>query len=241
MAENGSGQFFDLHTHVLFGTDDGASDRNESLDLIRKDEAEGASAILMTPHYYADEPTRPAELKLKAEELKNLIAEKTGSSLPLLLGNEVLYFDGILSALRDGNILTLAGTDRVLIEFYPAESYSAVLRAVRNVFSGGFIPVIAHAERFRALRENGLAEVRENGAEVQIGTDVFENGMFDPTLKWCKKMLLSGSVTYLGTDMHRSKTRPPKAGKCVSWCLKNLPVKQAEQVLFLNAETNFMP
>lgn len=274
MHMNGTEKSFtDMHTHILFDTDDGSGSPEESLLMYEADVREGAACILATPHYSVDEPTDPQALTEKAAKLRTLIAEtygntdrpadgksaaslnKTGpgapfknadgtagdTSLPqLFLGNEVLYFDGMCEHLKEGRILTLAGSDRVLIEFYPPESYAVILRAVRSLVLNGYVPVVAHAERFFALRKYGLKELTENGAEVQIGSDVFEYGLFDSTLSWCKKMLRLGLVSYLGTDMHGSKSRPPKAARCVSWCLKNLSPDEAAAVLYRNAEKNLL-
>lgn len=245
MEQKNRPHFFDLHSHVLFDTDDGARDIQESAGLIAADIKEGAAVIMATPHYYIDEPTDPVMLRKRLEEIRASLADAadaadTFTDLTLLLGNEVLYFDGMAERLKSGDILTLAGTDRTLIEFYPAESYAVILRAVRNLFENGYTPVIAHAERFLALRKHGLDELVRNGAEVQIGSDVFASGLFDPALSWCKKALLNDRITYIGTDMHRLKTRPPKAAACVSWCLHHLPAGQARAVLYENAEKAFM-
>ena len=233
-------RFTDMHTHILFDTDDGSGSPEESLLMYEADVREGADCIFATPHYSVDEPTDPQMLKERSEKLRALIFKKTGAEARLFLGNEVLYFDGMSEHLKAGRILTLAGSDRVLIEFFPPESYAVILRAVRALVLNGYVPVLAHAERFFALRKNGLKELRENGAEVQIGSDVFEYGLFDSTLSWCKKMLRLGLVSYLGTDMHGSKNRPPRASRCVSWCLKNLPPDEAAAVLYRNAEENLL-
>ena len=42
----------DLHCHLLPGIDDGASNKNATVDLMRKEEADGVRAVMFTPHFY---------------------------------------------------------------------------------------------------------------------------------------------------------------------------------------------
>ena len=110
-------------------------------------------------------------------------ANASALDVHLYAGNEVLWFDSMTERLQSGEILTLAGSHYTLIEFYPEESYQTILRAIRNVRNAGYRPIIAHAERFKAIQEHGLAEVRDLGAYVQLSTEPLSHkglsGLFD--------------------------------------------------------------
>ncbi len=41
----------DMHTHVLFGVDDGAKTIDDSLGLIKEEVNKGVSKIILTPHF----------------------------------------------------------------------------------------------------------------------------------------------------------------------------------------------
>ena len=41
----------DIHTHILFGIDDGAKTLAESIEMARAWVAQGTSAVVSTPHY----------------------------------------------------------------------------------------------------------------------------------------------------------------------------------------------
>ncbi len=43
--------FSDIHTHILYGVDDGAKDLNDSMELITEEWEQGVNRIIMTPHY----------------------------------------------------------------------------------------------------------------------------------------------------------------------------------------------
>lgn len=169
-------------------------------------------------------------------------AEPNASALDVHLyaGNEVLWFDSMTERLQSGEILTLADSHYTLIEFYPEESYQTILRAIRNVRNAGYRPIIAHAERFKAIQEHGLAEVRDLGAYVQLSTEPLSHkglsGLFDRETKFIQKALRNQEADFLGTDMHRVDHRPPVLRDAIDWIQKNLDADYADAVLQGNAE-----
>lgn len=277
---------FDIHSHIIYHIDDGSRTPEESLELIRQDVAQGAHAIIATPHYYVQYPTDPARIRTKLATIEEAlgIGEQTaaqptpgstqttdataaqptpGSSqttdatatqptpsaseanasaldIQLYAGNEVLWFDSMTERLQSGEILTLADSHYTLIEFYPEESYQTILRAIRKVRNAGYRPIIAHAERFKAMQEHGLAEVRDLGAYVQLSTEPLSHrglsGLFDRETKFIQKALRNQEADFLGTDMHRTDRRPPVLRDAIDWIQKNLDADYADAVLQRNAQ-----
>ena len=244
---------FDIHSHIIYHIDDGSLE--ESLELIRQDVEQGAHAIIATPHYYVQYPTDPARIRAKLATIQEALgigeqtaaqptpsaAEANASTLDVRLyaGNEVLWFDSMTERLQSGEILTLADSHYTLIEFYPEESYQTILRAIRNVRNAGYRPIIAHAERFKAMQEHGLAEVRDLGAYVQLSTEPLSHkglsGLFDRETKFIQKALRNQEADFLGTDMHRVDRRPPVLRDAIDWIEKNLDADYADAVLQGNA------
>lgn len=167
-------------------------------------------------------------------------AHASALDVRLYAGNEVLWFDSMTERLQSGEILTLANSHYTLIEFYPEESYQTILRAIRNVRNAGYRPIIAHAERFKAIQEHGLAEVRELGAYVQLSTEPLSHkglsGLFDRETKFIQKALRNQEADFLGTDMHRVDRRPPVLRDAIDWARKNLDPDYADAVLQGNAQ-----
>lgn len=247
---------FDIHSHIIYHIDDGSHDLEESLELIRQDVEQGAHAIIATPHYYVQYPTDPARIRAKLATIEEALgigeqsaaqptpgaSEANASALDVQLyaGNEVLWFDSMTERLQSGEILTLADSHYTLIEFYPEESYQTILRAIRNVRNAGYRPIIAHAERFKAMQEHGLAEVRDLGAYVQLSTEPLSHkglsGLFDRETKFIQKALRNQEADFLGTDMHRTDRRPPVLRDAIDWIQKNLDADYADAVLQRNAQ-----
>ena len=229
---------FDIHSHIIYHIDDGSRDLEESLELIRQDALQGARAIIATPHYYVQYPTDPARIRAKLAAIEE--ANASALDVHLYAGNEVLWFDSMTERLQSGEILTLADSHYTLIEFYPEESYQTILRAIRKVRNVGYRPIIAHAERFKAIQEHGLAEVRDLGAYVQLSTEPLSHkglsGLFDRETKFIQKALRNQEADFLGTDMHRTDRRPPVLRDAINWVQKNLDPDYADAVLQGNAE-----
>lgn len=230
---------FDIHSHIIYHVDDGSRTPEESLALIRQDSAEGARDIIATPHYYVQYPTDPDRIRAELATIQNM-ADANGLDVHLYPGNEVLWFDSMTERLQSGEILTLAGSHYTLIEFYPEESYQTILRAIRKVRNAGYRPIIAHAERFKAMQEHGLAEVRNLGAYVQLSTEPLSHkglsGLFDRETKFIQKALRNQEADFLGTDMHRVDRRPPVLRDAIDWIERNLDRDYADAVLQENAE-----
>lgn len=224
---------FDTHTHLVYEIDDGARSIEESEELIHMAAGQGAVQFLATPHYYPNRPTNPEEICSKVEKLQKRLQEH-GLDYQLYPGNEILYFDSMIEKLRAKEALTLAGSSYVLVEFYPMESYQTILKAVRKLRGAGYRPVIAHAERYAALHQNGLEELIYQGAYIQLSTQPVSGFPLQALTRFCRKALKNGEVHFLGTDMHRSDKRPPVLRDAVKWIERHVP--DAEDVLYQNAQ-----
>lgn len=266
--------FTDIHSHIVYGIDDGARTLDEAEELVVTDIREGAERIISTSHYYVDAPSDPDIIHERLDELRERLqadgvasplgnsdadddhepsefsqdadsessAEETSSrqTIEIIPGNEVLYFDSMVERLDRGEILTLGNSRYVLVEFYPRESYQTYVRAVRSLVYAGYTPIIAHAERFKALHENGLREVRKLGALVQVSTEPLSrkglSGMLDQEGSFIRKALKNQEADFVGTDMHRMSRRPPVARDAEAYIRKHCSPSYAADLLSRNAD-----
>lgn len=221
---------FDTHTHLVAKIDDGSRTYDETLKLIDMAKIQGIVSFMLTPHYYVNKPSDPVKIREFIEKLKN---DERLKAFKFYEGNEVLYFDSMVEKLKSKEILTLADSRYVLIEFYPNDSYKKILKAVKDLRYNGYFPIIAHAERFKALIENGLSELISLGAYIQISFSAITKGIFNKEGRCVRKWLKDGNVHFLGSDMHRIDKRPPDTLKAEEWIYKN--IENAEDILFNNA------
>ena len=157
--------------------------------------------------------------------------------MELYLGQEIFYTEAVPEKLEKGKFLSLAGSEYVLIEFGPHTSWSEMYRGLRNVRLCGYVPVLAHAERYPVLRKQDyIEELLDSDIRVQLNYRSVGGGWTDETARWCKKQLKKGNISFLGTDMHSTAHRPPVTEAAESWMLRHLEEDTIQELLWKNAE-----
>ena len=228
----------DIHAHVLPGIDDGAKDWDTCLEMLRRSAESGVQAVIATPHYLPwRKNSSPQEIEALCSETKKKLLEKHGITMDIYCGNEIYYTMDAIQNLRDGRILTLAKSNYVLVEFEPRTSYQLICRAVKEFRDAGYIPIIAHMERYDCLsQKEKLQEIKSMGALLQMNVEAFQGGLFDAESRRAKKCLAEEQVDFLASDMHGLHRRSPIAEEELQWVLKKLKPKYQKELLYRNAE-----
>lgn len=217
----------DLHSHILPGIDDGAADCQAALRLLEMESIQGARRVALTSHFKRADSDIDTFLLRRAESAAQLRAAmaETDLELELKLGCEVMYYPGMIS--EPIYRLCMEGTDVLLVELPMDHQPAYVPDALEYLRSDGIIPVIAHVERYRYLREDPriLAEWVEMGAYGQInGTSLLRGGergeMAVKFLKWNLAHLVA-------TDTHNPDKRPPILRQALREVDKQLGGKKA--------------
>lgn len=197
----------DMHCHVLPGVDDGSANAAETRELLQMAWNQGVDSIIATPHF--SHHTDFAKLKERLQLTKE-IAKKIDPSFQIFPGQEIMYFEEIIDWLDRKRALTLAESRYVLVEFQPGDKFIKLQRAVRELVSAGYLPVIAHVERYQCLREKGrTAELIGNGAYLQVNSSTVTGGLFDRDAGWCRHEIAEKRIHFVASDMHDPKHRPP--------------------------------
>lgn len=216
-------EIIDIHAHILPGIDDGARDWDETRQLLKAAWEQGVRHIVATPHFSRrTDVGKLKELRDRAAEL----AHEEGLELEISLGQELRYFEELPLYLEQGRALTLAESRYALVEFQPSDGYQTVKRAVHGLVQAGYIPILAHTERYHCLREKGRTEeLIQSGACLQINAESLLGGLFDRTAAWCFKEIRENRIHFAASDMHRKDSRPPRLKEALkklskkSYCL----------------------
>ena len=212
-------EIVDMHCHVLPGLDDGPATMEESMAVLREAQRQGIGTMIATPHFHPGRYKVSARSALDALERVRSEAAREGLKLRLLPGQECYYYTELLGELQSGNALTMAGTDRVLVEFDPDAIYAMMTYAVRQRTEAGYRPIIAHIERYECLydRPDRLEELRGGGAALQLNFDrlLERDGLFRRN-PW-RRLMKEGRVDYLGSDTHGMDFRPLRVDRAVAW------------------------
>lgn len=197
----------DLHSHILYGIDDGSKDLDVSLDILRDAYKNGVTDILVTPHYIEDSKFN-CNNKEKMKILNKLKREmkKEKISVNLYLGNEVYINDNILNHIKNKEISTLNGSKYVLIELPMGRMYHNTKDIFFDLIRNGYVVVLAHPERYRYLQDNmGLVdEFIEMGVLLQGNYRSLFGYYGKDAKKTLKKLIKTHRITFIGSDIHRN-------------------------------------
>ena len=164
--------FVDIHSHIIFGVDDGSPNLESSINLVAMAYEDGIRKMIATPHWGIINPNYErsvAESNLKL--LQEAIADRY-PDMQLYMGNELFLVPGYADGLRDGKSCTLADSLYVLVEFPMDIEYDEVISLFRKLILSGYYPIFAHAERYRHVYKNieGLKKIASQGVLIQINS-----------------------------------------------------------------------
>ncbi|MBQ8621408.1 MAG: capsular polysaccharide biosynthesis protein [Oscillospiraceae bacterium] len=212
----------DFHSHILPGIDDGSGSIAESLDMLRREGAQGISHVVATPHFYPryDDPDHFLARRVEAAEAL-LRAMPEGERFPKLeLGAEVYYFPG-MSESEALSQLTIGGKQCILIEMPPPPWTEAMYRELERIYTRqNLLPVIAHVDRYISpLRSFGIpARLEDLPVLVQANAGFFLNRK---TAAFALRLLRAGRIHVLGSDCHNLTDRPPNLGAAAEVILRH--------------------
>lgn len=202
---------FDMHSHILWGMDDGAKSIENSIAMGSISYNEGVHTIVATPHFRGKRDPQ-IFLSHMAERIELLIPslKALGIDIEILPGAEV-YMDVDVLDSEYLDRLSLAGSRYILIELPTMEVPSFTHNFIYELQLRGFIPIIAHPERNRAIMKdpNLLYNIVDAGCLAQITAGSIY-GLFGSKVRECAKVLLTHQMIHMvGTDAHSEEGRAP--------------------------------
>lgn len=224
----------DVHAHVLPGVDDGARDMNESVRMLKILANQGFTGVIATPHGSRRGMKTADMLPVLAKELQ----EKIRMSYPgfsVYLGQEQWYHQELPKQLRNGTAYTMAGSSYVLMEFSPDAPYSILYQGIRSLTAAGYMPILAHVERYMCLSEaERIRELISCGCVIQMNYDSLKGRWYQSEVRRCRRLVEEGRIHLLGTDMHRMDFRPPQIEDAMRWLNGHIQPEYRELLTTVN-------
>jgi len=211
----------DIHSHIIPKIDDGSDCVASSIEMLKEAEAFGITDIIATPHYC---PNRgyvksASDIIFAFEELQTE-AKKANIPLNLYLGEEIYCsdYDDIVSKLDSGELLTLNGTEYVLLEYGVKMAPKNLLENIYNLNVHGYKPIIAHIERYSWMSFDMAYALKDEGCILQVNASSFG------TIKYkrlCKQLQKNGLIDIVASDIHNGRKD----------CYKNIDVIKCDKAL----------
>lgn len=189
----------DYHSHLLPGVDDGVQTVEESLEILRLYEQLGIREVWFTPHIMEDIPNTTAGLRSRFEQFQK---HYTGN-IRLHLAAEYMLDNLFKERLAHRDLLPL-GTEgnHLLVEtsyFNPPMDLYGMLEKIK---SAGFIPVLAHPERYTYMGEKDYQRLKQAGVKFQSNLPSLVGGYGNPIQKKAERLHAHNMINLYGTDTH---------------------------------------
>jgi protein-tyrosine phosphatase len=199
----------DMHSHILFGVDDGAKTIHDSINMIRDEVNKGVKQIILTPHFKKRlDNSNLNNISENFEILKNSVADEK-LEVELFLGSEVYLDLDYYETIWNDSFYTLAGSDYILIEFSMMDAPKNIPEICYETGIKGYIPVIAHVERYEILYDNNhlISAILDEGVHFQVNASAVINKEDKESHKFVNFLLKNELVSFVASDVHNMDTR----------------------------------
>lgn len=224
----------DIHCHILYGVDDGADSLEESTEMLKNAASDGVTVIIATPHFRHEMFEYPK--KLIDERFIKLqgIAEKMG--ICLLIGSEYHVNSDIIKDLRETRVHSLADTKYVLCEFSHDSEFDEIKDYSRMLLANGYIPVLAHVERYKAFQKKTVESemLGEMGVLLQINADSILGLESRKIKKASQRLLKNGVADIVASDAHGIRYRRSHMNECYVYVCKKYTKEYADRLFISN-------
>ncbi len=196
----------DLHSHLIPGIDDGSRNMKESLSLLKGMEALGYEKVITTPHIMLDAYKNTPEIIGNGLKTLRDSAVKEGITIEIEAAAEYYLDDGFEDLLKKGDMLTIKGKYLLFETSYFAKPMQ-LEEMIFSITSAGYIPLMAHPERYRYVKDflKEYGRFKELGVMFQVNLNSF-GGYYGKDAKYKANFLRKeGMIDFLGSDVHHSR------------------------------------
>ena len=228
----------DIHSHLIYGVDDGSKDIETSLKVLSNLSENGVTDIILTPHYIVDTNyvSKKTDNIIKLNELQREV-KKLGININLYLGNEIYIDKDILKYIKENKMCSLNNTEYILVELPMSGVYEDYLDIFSNLINIGFKVILAHPERYTSFQKDYslIDEVVATGVLLQSNIDSIVGGYGKEAKKTMKYILKNKLVSFVGTDIHNNKSDYSYINKAINKFKKYLTDDEINDILNKNA------
>lgn len=227
----------DLHSHLLPGIDDGATDEATAIEMARLFVADGITTVACTPHilpglYHNTGPS----IRQAVDRLRQTLADQS-IDLELVSGADAHICPDFVLGLHNGHILTLADSRYVLVEPPHHTVPQRMEQFFFDVQVAGYVPILTHPERLSWINQQyeAVRRLAAGGIWMQITAGSVTGAFGKNAQYWAHRMLDEGIVHLLATDAHDVHRRIPNLSLARDAAAKRVGAIEAENLVSTRA------
>lgn len=200
----------DMHSHIVYGIDDGAKSEEMSLKMLTLSKENGVDEIVATPHFMKGRFNYEYQEVIKLVEKLQRLAEENGIDIKIYCGQEVYYSKNLIEYYNEGVIGTINNSKYMLIELPMIEfNIEEVIDSIYELQIRGITPIIAHPERYKLFikKPSMINKFISEGYLFQLNSGSVV-GDFGKDVKKTAKVFLDHNIySVVGSDAHRDRGR----------------------------------
>lgn len=230
----------DLHSHII--AEDAIENDNVDwegvINIARMALEDGIEHVVWSPEYRVGQ--------INAEQVKkntsllntiNLKLQEVGFPLTLTLGADfhiALKERSVINEkVHSVDIRRVTNSRYILLSFsqtYLPNNFESI---VRELLDEGFVPIIAHPERFSWINEkyHVVRSLVDDGAWIQITADSFTGYFGRKAQYWAERFMTEGIIHVIASEAHSIDKRPPVLSEAKQILEANLSADEVRKIM----------
>lgn len=197
----------DMHSHLIPGVDDGSTNLEETIELIKKFKDLGIKKLITTPHimgdFYKNSPDNLIPLRNTIrEEL-----DKLNIDISFDVAAEYYLDESFLKKIEEKEPLLTFGDNLILFETSYMNSSSLLDPVVFELQSAGYKPILAHPERYIYMYNDfeSYTNLFDKGVLFQLNLLSLVGYYSKGAQKIAEKLIKNNMIHFVSSDCHKSK------------------------------------
>ena len=222
----------DLHSHLIYGVDDGSETLEQSLSLIQNLKDFGYKKIITTPHIMNDFYKNSKDTLFPKRDIILKELENKNINIPFHVAAEYYLDDGFLKKLKDKDNLLLIENKYLLVETSYINEPINLITLIFEILSAGYTPILALPERYTYLYNDfeKYQEVYDRGVKFQLNINSLSGYYSKGAKDIASKLIENKMIDYACTDCH--------AQKHLDTLKKSINTKDFKKLLNLDLQNN---
>lgn len=194
----------DVHSHLLPGIDDGVKTVDEAIEILGYMKSLGYRKVITTPHVISDiYRNTPATIAEALARVRQRL-EETGVNIAIDAAAEYYLDESLMAAITSSEKLLTIGGRYLLFETNFLNEPLNLKEFVFLAASKGYIPVLAHPERYMYLHNDfdRISDLLNRGVLFQLNTTSLTGYYSKPAQQMAFRLIDRGLVHWLGSDCH---------------------------------------
>jgi protein-tyrosine phosphatase len=198
----------DIHSHVIYGVDDGSRSLEQSLEMLALAAAHGTTDLVASPHANSRFPYQKDVNLARLAEL-----QAAEPRVRLHLGCDFhLTYENVLAAVADPAFYSINGHGYLLVEFPDTTVFKQTEEILAHLQHAGLVPIITHPERSWVLQQHfdRLAAWVKHGSLIQVTGQSLTGRFGTKAQQFAEKLIQAGLVHFVASDAHDAQDRTPR-------------------------------